>query len=381
MTASEVATVPRPVRIRLDSLTGLRFPAALAVWLFHVSLPVFSPFADPDVARAYAVAVRDLGAAGVTFFFVLSGFVLTWSAAEDDRVASFWRRRFVRILPLYWVSAGVAFWAIQQGAAVPGGGVPYLTLTQAWLPDYATNFGLNPPGWSLAVEAFFYLAFPFLLVPLRRAGTAALRWVLLGAVLAVVLVTALAGALPDGGAHLVNEPAVSGVQYWFVYVLPVGRLPDLVLGMVLALLLRRGGLPPVGLGAAVGSVALAAVVSPATPFFVGQRLTFLVPSALLVVALAQRDVAGRRGVLATPVAMRLGEVSFAFYLLHMSVMSVLGRTVFTAPTDQPVRIAGYLAASVGLSAAVAWVAFTTVEKPLVHRWGRQTSARTKGSVR
>lgn len=381
MTVSGVATAPRPVRVRLDSLTGLRFPAALAVWLFHISLPAFSPFADPDVARAYAVAVRDLGAAGVTFFFVLSGFVLTWSAAEGDPVVSFWRRRFVRIVPLYWVSAAVAFWAIPQGAAAPGGGVPYLTLTQVWLPDYATNFGLNPPGWSLAVEAFFYLAFPFLLVPLRRAGAAALRWVLLGAVLVVVLVTVLGGRLPAGGTYLVNEPAVSGLQYWFVYVLPVGRLPDLVLGMVLALLVRRGALGRVGLGAAVGSVVLATVVSPVTPFFVGQRLTFLVPSALLVVALAQRDVAGRRSVLATPVAIRLGEVSFAFYLVHMSVLSVLGRTVFTAPTDQPARIAGYLAASVGLSVVVAWVAFTMIERPLVHRWGRQRSAWTKGNAR
>ena len=85
-------------RDRLPSLTGLRFWAALLVVLYHLSrsvgpLPVIS-----DVAW--------YGRSGVTFFFVLSGFVLTWTYFDQrPKLSTFWWRRFARIWPALAVSA------------------------------------------------------------------------------------------------------------------------------------------------------------------------------------------------------------------------------------------------------------------------------------
>jgi peptidoglycan/LPS O-acetylase OafA/YrhL len=73
--------------LRLDSLTGLRFFAALAVVLVHVG----GQFAT---AR-WLLTVESYGYAGVSFFFVLSGFVLTWSHREQS-AGRFWWRRFAR---------------------------------------------------------------------------------------------------------------------------------------------------------------------------------------------------------------------------------------------------------------------------------------------
>lgn len=76
---------PRPRAVRLPSLTGMRFPAALLVFLFHVSLPAGWLMPGDANSTLFARLVEQAGGVGVTFFFVLSGFVLTWSAREGTR--------------------------------------------------------------------------------------------------------------------------------------------------------------------------------------------------------------------------------------------------------------------------------------------------------
>src|SRR5688500_18035384 len=92
-TQSPPAPVVTPDRRgeRLDSLTGLRWFAALAVFLAHVS--TLLPLPEP-------CDVFGLGSSGITFFFVLSGFVLTWTFTAGDRPGAFYGRRFARIWPL-----------------------------------------------------------------------------------------------------------------------------------------------------------------------------------------------------------------------------------------------------------------------------------------
>ncbi len=88
---------------RLESLTVLRGFAALAVVVFHAVL-AFSP-GSPLVHATRALPVA------VSFFFVLSGFVLTWSWTDDRPLAAFWRDRAARILPVYlfaWLIAVAA---------------------------------------------------------------------------------------------------------------------------------------------------------------------------------------------------------------------------------------------------------------------------------
>ena len=88
-----------PVPSRLDSLTGLRFFAAEMVVIHH-----FSNFATLPFLWRY----QGFGATGVTFFFVLSGFVLTWSFRPADTPGRFYWRRFARIWPLHAVTTLLA---------------------------------------------------------------------------------------------------------------------------------------------------------------------------------------------------------------------------------------------------------------------------------
>jgi peptidoglycan/LPS O-acetylase OafA/YrhL len=80
---------------RLESLTGMRAIAALVVFLHHVPRHF-----EGDPLRAFNhIAVQ--GGIGVTFFFALSGMVITWAYVPGDRPRSFYRRRVARIYPAY----------------------------------------------------------------------------------------------------------------------------------------------------------------------------------------------------------------------------------------------------------------------------------------
>src|SRR6266508_2403518 len=90
---------PRKRLPRVESLTGLRWWAAFFVFCHHMTNLAPLPIRD----------FLKYGTSGVTFFFVLSGFVLTWSAQPGTKIRTFYRRRFARIFPLYFLTLVAAF--------------------------------------------------------------------------------------------------------------------------------------------------------------------------------------------------------------------------------------------------------------------------------
>jgi peptidoglycan/LPS O-acetylase OafA/YrhL len=133
---------------------------------------------DDGVAYGVYDRVSQTGGLEVGFFFVLSGSVLTWSARPADTPKSFWHRRIVKIYPNYvvaWILAMVLFAAAYTPA---WRAVVNLFTLQVWMPDFDTNFSVDPPSWSLGAEAFFYACFPLLLTlatPSRRKSPVAWR--------------------------------------------------------------------------------------------------------------------------------------------------------------------------------------------------------------
>ncbi|WP_371516739.1 acyltransferase family protein [Kitasatospora sp. NBC_01300] len=354
---------------RLPSLTGLRFWAALLVVLYHLSrkvggLPVLDPLAW-------------YGRSGVTFFFVLSGFVLAWTYGGSPVPAgAFARRRFARIWPLHVLSTVLSLGADAAiGTALPVAAALWsLLLVHPWAQ--ATVYGGNPASWSLGAEAWFYLLFPLLLrllAPRRRA------WLPVAAVCA-----ALGPALWAAGPLLPADPTVRG---WLLDYLPLARTPQFVLGVAVGLAVRHGLLPRVRLGAAATAVAgwhlLLAPWHAAVPdalWWGPYSASQLVPAALfaaLLVAAAQRDAAGAaprppgergpagrgpvgRG-LAGRTAVRLGEWSYAWYLVHeIGIRCWLAESGRPAPGAAALGVWLLLA---GGSLAVAAGLYRWVERP------------------
>jgi peptidoglycan/LPS O-acetylase OafA/YrhL len=283
----------------LPRLTSLRFFAALAVFLFHVGrLGIgWNP------ARLF-----EWGYTGVTFFFLLSGFVLAWSFGPHVRVYSFWRRRVARIVPVYVVVtvAAVPLLGLMGETFRPGVLSADLLFVQAWSPDTSIVYGLNRASWSLSVEAFFYATFPVVAMMLWHAPRRR-RWIV-----------ACCSLLVAGGVAVGLSAAGHSDT---AYTLPLVRLPEFMLGIVLAVEFRDGWRPRVSARWLAVAFVVAAVLATESPGKIGGYAVVL-PGAALIIWAAEQDMSGRASWLVSPWALWLGQASFAFYLVHSLVLRV-----------------------------------------------------------
>ena len=212
---------------RLDSLTGMRFVAVVLVFCSHVAFLLFEP------RFSWISKTFDAGPVGVSFFFILSGFVLTWSARPQDDSRSFYRRRLARIGPNHLVAWLLALGVLLLEGATLGfrGGFASLFLVQAWVPSEPIFYAANSVTWSLSCEIAFYAAFPVLLPAMGHAPSASRkRWI-------VLLLLANVGIALFGQWTLEGE-----AQLWFIYILPATRALEFAIGMLVAFEVREGGL-------------------------------------------------------------------------------------------------------------------------------------------
>ncbi|CAL9490711.1 hypothetical protein SUDANB120_03247 [Streptomyces sp. enrichment culture] len=368
----------RPVRLpRLDSLTGLRFPAALLVFLYHASLgvPWIRLFESDAANDGFAKAVSQAGALGVTFFFVLSGFVLTWSAREKDTFRAFWRRRFVKIYPNYVVTWGLALITFAAVMTEPWQAVLNLFMLQVWVPDFATNFSVDPPSWSLGAEAIFYLAFPLLYLGIKKIDAAKLKFWIAGTVAAIMLTPTLTYAvIPGGGMQMPGADGTSTVQYWFAYVLPPVRLLDFALGILVARAVMSGRWRDIGTVWSTLLLAASYGVALNVEHLYAQRSVTLIPIVLVIAAFAARDAESKPTLFNNRPMVWLGEISFAFYLVHYIVLAYSRELLGDGLFSTPVGIA-LIAAQAVVSVLLSWALYAWVEAPVTRRFSSSRKAK------
>lgn len=162
----------RSTRGRIPSLDGLRAISILLVVASHLGGTVGFP-----LSHYVTAGVVNVGALGVSVFFVISGFLITGLLLSEQEqtggiaLGRFYYRRTMRIMPPYF--AFVAFVAIAPWAnwvqLRPGDLWHALTYTMNYHPDRGWPLGHT---WSLAVEEQFYLLWPMglLLLGRRRAA-------------------------------------------------------------------------------------------------------------------------------------------------------------------------------------------------------------------
>lgn len=144
--------------MRLEQLTFTRFLAAILIVLYHYGDKVF-PFSHDSIDFLFKQANI-----GVSYFFILSGFVMIIAYSHKDKIefGDYIQKRLARIYPVYLLATLVLLsYFLVLGINVDYKGLLLnVTLIQSWIPGYALSF--NSPGWSIAVEMFFYISFPFL---------------------------------------------------------------------------------------------------------------------------------------------------------------------------------------------------------------------------
>jgi peptidoglycan/LPS O-acetylase OafA/YrhL len=333
-------------RPEILSLTSIRSVAAIEVVLLHTLFGLGGKSAEalPDVV----VRLLTRGGQAVSFFFVLSGFVLAYTYCGDDgglkgTPRKFWRARFARIYPLYFLGflmdapRVIGFFLASATSLMSAlskvgiAGLAYLTLLQSWHPRVTNTW--NTPGWSLSTEAFFYAVFPALLALTRRWPLRSL----LGVVTVIWALPILAYSVV-ARSHLIDLGHPNLLTFWRSF--PPLRLPEFALGVATGRLLLSGRLPahPTWLfllGAlALLLVLLLPVCSSVLPAVVVE-MTLAAP----LFAVAIFSVAS--GALPTPrwlggsTLVLLGRASYAVYILHQPFKTVFMAVAHWARLDAP----------------------------------------------
>ncbi|MFC4057181.1 acyltransferase family protein [Planomonospora corallina] len=365
---------------RLPSLTGMRFVAAFTVFAVHVLLtPIFADrslqmFPAPGET---AMLLWQTGFMGVSFFFILSGFVLTWSVRPGQSTRGFWLRRFFKIYPnhlLTLVAATVLLGGVSQMPLDLTAGVLNALLVHSFFPQMEIWTAFNSVSWSLSNEAFFYLLFPLLWLAVGRIRPERLwRWagVVVGVIFTVPLVAPLLFA--DGPWDpLTRSPYL---EFWFTSKFPPVRLLEFVFGMILARIVLTGRKVPLNLGAWLLVTAVVFFVAPYLPLTYPQVAAMVVPLGMTIATGARADLAGRRTWLAGRPMVWLGEISFAFYMCHLLVLNYGHMLLGGGSWDTPAAL-GIVALLFLASLAVAWLMYTLVEKPVMRFVRSRRAART-----
>lgn len=348
---------------RLDSLTGLRFFAAWMVVVHH-----FGNFAALPVAWRY----NGFGATGVTFFFVLSGFVLTWSFVPSDTPGRFYWRRFARIWPLHAVTTLLALPVFYSGRDVPYDWTAItlsFLLLHAWVPTATTYFAGNPASWSLSCEMFFYGLHPLIV---RRA--LALKVAGLGVATGVVLLAVFVVTRESPGWF---SDRVTG---WLLYISPLFRVGEFLLGVALAAALKRGFRIPIGVIPAALAVAawfhveyvLSPDYFPADLRVLTAQATYVVLPvlyALVIAAAAQLDLSGARSWLRTKPMVLLGQWSYALYLVHATIIYALINWI-GAREYAPVTNVAWFAVVTVVAVGASYLLYSFIEHPVEQRLRR-----------
>lgn len=295
-------------RNTINSLAATRGVAALAVVVFHFGCDVF-PFNKLE-------HLFRSGNLAVSYFFVLSGFVMCWTYYNRPvSYPDFLKRRVARIFPLFFFSLALTillplYYYLRHTAPLEEEFSLKLLLNvlfvQVYFPTYALS--LNPAAWSLSIEMLFYLLFPFLLYIMEKYR----RLFFVSAILFFIVSQFIHHYL------LFYTGAKTLLDYNLIFYNPIFHLNQFLSGMLGAVwLIRISGrgwkipFSPV--------LVLILVTIYYSPKGISLHNGLLAPLFLLfMVALSLKDAAWMKHKL----FIFLGELSYGIYILQFPVRSI-----------------------------------------------------------
>ncbi len=360
-------TADRP---RIPALTSLRFLAALHVFVFHMYAMQISN------TSGWARRVSSIGYVGVSFFFLLSGFILVYTYADRPISArEFWRARFARIYPAYLFSllftAPFFFYVSIKLKPAP---VPFMiwpqnhliiscllvpSLIQSWIPGAALAW--NPPAWSLSDEAFFYLLFPALVVWLATKRTSTWKKLALLCWAVGLAITFLYVWRQPDGVSFVDDNSTNLNWLSALKFNPLVRFPEFLLGACSGFLFLRGKVdrkwatPLIVSGLAYFGLMVA--LAPRIPYPILHDTALTPAFVAIIYGMALRPSWTR--VLEISPLVLLGEASYSFYLLHANLLGWIFQ-----PTGQPMHPSiGRMTLGVTIPIAVSILVYKLIEVP------------------
>jgi exopolysaccharide production protein ExoZ len=296
---------------------------------------------------------------GVETFFVISGFIMCYISQNDPK--SFFLKRVVRIVPLYWLCTAfvlaLSFQMVLRPWTWPADFVPHILKSLFFLPsDQHPILGV---GWTLNYEMYFYLLFALALWIHRRAAP----------LIAAILVTGILALAPLGCGHFLCVYYADDYVKFFVFgialyyfwsgVAPLlPKMATAVVGTGIIALLYATELAPSWLGP--------------LPGWAGIVMPVAVVAAALAMSRTGTDVASRPLLL-------IGDASYAIYLTHTIAMISVPSLV-AAGMPAPNTSAAIALVLVGVCVAIGIAVHLAIEKPVGRRLRRLAYGKADASL-
>lgn len=341
----------------IKPLTSLRFFFAFCVFLSHLSyLKTDERYGD------IFNRVLSEGFLGVSFFFILSGFILALNYREKFKnktitLKKFYLARFARIYPLYFVTMLAAIPILYNSFNIL---IYNIFLVQSYIPDQKYYFSLNAPSWSISDEMFFYAMFPILVGISYKFK---IFFKLLLSISFIILILILNKFLPEKKIH-----------YW-IYISPFTRIFDFILGILLFDIclyfrnlkfnLNRHTYTFLEIGS-VAILVLFFIFKDQFAISYRYSIYYWIPMCLIIIMAANSFITEKKQ---TPISkflswkwfVYLGEISFGFYLIHYLVITYFHKyNGFMGIHLKGIPLAGAMFITTLIASIIA---FEKIEKP------------------
>ena len=295
----------------IKPLTSLRFFAALAVYIEHLGTD------------------SDTGGLGVIFFFILSGFIITYTYSEKIKtlkpmeVLALYIKRAGRIFPVHIFTflLAIPLIFIKGDVTTLSAAISNLFLVHAWYPSAHDFFSLNSVSWTLSVEWAFYLAFPFILISIKKVGfnkTAAGGIWLAGIFIAAFLAVSM---------WIFRDPALVERSTWLIRISPLNALIFIIgIGIGLHMIKEKSSAQISITTATILEVIILLLIAAVYTWDVVYQAKKIIPfdHAIIYMPLFAFSIyifTVAKGyiskILSNPVLVHLGNLSFSIYMVHL----------------------------------------------------------------
>lgn len=340
----------------IKPLTSLRMFFALFVFLSHLAFLKN----DTNYENIFN-SIFDEGFLGVSFFFILSGFILSYNYKEKFIIGNISKKEFYisRLARVYPVHIATTALVLLLTFIQSGKGWEYLIqhifLIQSFFLEENIHFSLNSPSWSISDELFFYLLFPFAFLISEKIRT-------------YIFILYLVGIL------ILNMQLNKNQDHYWLYISPFVRFSDFLLGIILFDLYEKI------------KVTYSKINIPTFIFELGAILLFILffvfhnkidisyrysiyywlPMAAIILIFALSHVAQKKSIitnfLSNKYMVLAGEISFSFYLLHVLEIQILNYMKKILSFNIDLMLFSFIIFIVTLIAS--FIMYKYIEKPL-----------------
>lgn len=302
----------------VDALTSPRFLFGLYVLVKHAGWAGLNELGLlPGPVNTFMANAEF----SISYFFIMSGFVLAYvyqgKFKKKDSLGRYARARFARVYPVFFLSIILMLPFVTWVSLSHD--LPQFFLLQSWIPQAVSDGSVvsnwNMQSWTLSVELFCYIAFPWTLRALEDLST---RTIVYLTVFVCVLMVVFRLPGIDQAKH-----ALFDWQNLIPY--PLIRFPEFLYGILLALLYRRGIAPssPMLLHILI-AIVLVLLFSVHSLWLYGPLA--VICGIIILLLTTSSGASPLNAILTHPVAVMLGRASYSLYILQLPVYLILHAT-------------------------------------------------------